>query len=125
MPSREGTYLEFIGKAGYDLVTKSLENRSNKIALLNVKNISTEEGNLTKATVFIPKGKERYFLNKVTEYAEKNTEKNLPKNAPLINSIEDIKLAILESFWRESEKGLIPEEIKNWCENLLTRFRRE
>ncbi len=83
---------------------------------LPVDGVVSEEGNLTKATVFIPKGSEKYFLDKVKEYAEKETKKGKPRNAPLINSIEDIKLALLESFWRPSEIRLIPQEIKTWCE---------
>lgn len=116
LPTRDGTYLEFLSKKGYELITDSLENRRRNIQLLNVKQVVSEEGNLTKATVFIPKGSEKYFLDKVKEYAEKETKKGNPRNAPLINSIEDIKLALLESFWRPSEIRLIPQEIKTWCE---------
>lgn len=116
LPNRDGVYLEFLSKNGYELLTDSLENRKKKIVLLNVKQVESEEGNLTKATVFIPKGREKYFLNKVKEYVEKETKKGKPRNALLINSIEDIRLAILESFWRPSEIDQIPDQVKTWCE---------
>lgn len=49
-----GTYLEFIGKPGSELLTERLESKTKKFVLLNVKEVEHEEGNLTKATVFIP-----------------------------------------------------------------------
>lgn len=59
-----GTYLEFRGQQGEKLATKSLENMQQGIRLLNVR----EYDEATYATVFIPSGKETYFLKKVEEY---------------------------------------------------------
>jgi hypothetical protein len=49
-PTRDGVYLEFQGKAGYDLVTKSLEDRRSKIRLLNVR----QEKDATIRTFWMP-----------------------------------------------------------------------
>lgn len=90
-----GMYAEFSSMQNFELVTKSLEYRPSGIRLLNVK--TTEDG-FTKATVYIPEGKEEYFSKKIQQYADEKTSKGEPKNSSLIGSIEDIKLAMLESF---------------------------
>lgn len=110
---KEGEYLEFSGKSEYDLATKSLENLSAGIRLLNIHEDTNTQ--VTKATVFIPSGKEDYFINKAKAYATKVTKKGFPENKDLISSIEDIKLATLESFWMEDTKT-IPITVPVWCE---------
>lgn len=109
------------GKAGCDLVTKSLENIKKGIRLLNVKTSQRPEGEETYATVYIPNGQTDYFLKKIRDYADpsKTTETGNFKNQPLINSIEDVLIASqLESFWQDSN-DLIPSESDVWCETWL------
>jgi len=119
MPTKDGIYVEFEGAQGYDLVTKSLENRPAKIRLLNVYTISSQDDpqqKITRATVFIPPGKQEYFLKKINEYAQQETKKGNYKNATLVQSVEDMRLAVLESFWRD-DLGLLPQETAAvWCE---------
>lgn len=114
---RDGMYLEVSGKEGYELVTKSLENRKQGIRLLNVqeKVSTTTSESQTVATVYIPAGKESYFLKKVEEYATKNTPTNKPKNGSLIDSIEDVKNAVLSSFWLDRMDEM-PSEVPQKCE---------
>ncbi|MFW5489333.1 MAG: S8 family peptidase [Desulfovibrio sp.] len=117
---KSGTYLEFEGAPGFDLDTKRLENRPAKIRLLNVRKERRLEGReeVTKATVYIPAGKESFFMKKVNEYAQKTTrpDSDTPKNASLINSIEDIRLAVVESFWQDSPSLMPRQSEKVWCE---------
>ena len=57
--TRDGIYLEFQGKAGYQLVTKSLENLPSGIRLLNVreeKDTTTEEPLMSLFTMGIVVG---------------------------------------------------------------------
>lgn len=110
---KEGVYLEFSGASGYELCVKSLENRKQGIRLLNVQ--QDEESDCTKATVYIPAGKENYFLEKAEKYATQLTQSGNPKNSDLLSSIEDIRLAMLESFWI-GEKDKIPADTAGWCE---------
>lgn len=114
---KEGVYLEFSGAAEHDLALKSLENRKEGIRLLNVhEDIETQT---VKATVYIPAGKENYFIKKVEAYAtEINIKSGKPKNNPLVSSIEDVKLAMLESFWVGSPSTM-PLEDAVWCEMWL------
>ena len=118
---REGVYIEFKSDPGADLVTKSLDDmRSKKVRLLNVRTEGEGDAIVTYATVYVANEKKNHFLNKIQEYAEKDLKSGKPKNAKLINSIADIREAILvESFWQD-KKELIPSEEKAWCEVWLS-----
>ena len=109
---KDGMYLEFSGAQNYDLATKSLEHFASGIRLLNVK----KEENITKATVYVPNGKEKVFLNKVEAYAQSSLTGDKIKNDNLISSIENIRLAILESFWIGDIDSIPKEDISAWCE---------
>lgn len=112
---KEGVYLEFSSAPEHDLAIKSLENRQQGIRLLNVR--KDEKTDTIKATVYIPEGKESYFLKKVEEYADqlKQTPKGKPKNNDLISSIDDVRLAILDSFWIGA-LDTMPTSQPKWCE---------
>ena len=110
---KEGTYLEFSSAQGHDLAIKSLENRTAGIRLLNVRD--DEEKGVVKATVYIPAGQESFFIKKVEAYASEQTSKGNPKNNDLVSSIDDIKIAMLDSFWVGASDGM-PEDIPVWCE---------
>jgi hypothetical protein len=120
-PSREGTYIVFESHPGFELITKSLESVRKGIKLLNVSEKAISGQTIKSATVYIPRGQEAYFLNKLSEYAENDVERNgqaKPKNDQLVRSIENIKLAIAESFW-QSSPDLFPIDDSDWCEAWL------
>jgi len=109
---KDGVCLEFSGQRGNDLIIKSLENLTVGIRLRNVKEDTIND--VVHATVFVPKGKETFFLNRLDEYARTaNAEK--PRYQDFINSIEEIKLAVVESFWI-GQKEDMPNEVPLWCE---------
>ncbi len=118
LPTSQGIYLEFRGKAGHDLITKSLDDMRSKngARLLNIRTSGTKGAEEIIATVYIPAGKEKHFLNKIEKYAtEDDKRSNKPKNYILVNSIEDIRLAVIESFWQDRIE-LMPDETAKWCE---------
>ncbi len=116
LPVSDGVYLEFKGAEGYDLVTKSLENIRSGIRLSNVRTYKENGKEITKATIYVPKEKYPSFLSKVDKYLNEDTKYDKPKNAKLIDSIEDIRVAIINSFWNDSKK-LIPKKGQHkWCE---------
>lgn len=113
---KDGLYLEFSGAENYDLHTKALENYQSKsgIRLLNIR----QDGNVTRATVYVPAGKENYFLERVQAFSdslESLGQHRSPKNNDLVRSIEDVKLAVLESFWVGKPEDM-PGETAVWCE---------
>ncbi len=118
---RQGAYIEFVSEPGFDLALKSLEFIKSNIRLRNVRTEGEEESQRTLATVYVPNEKRALFLRKIEKYAtEIDKRSNKPKNLKLINSISDIRLAVLESFWREDEQILIPQETLEWVEVWLS-----
>lgn len=116
---RQGTYIEFKGAENCDLVSKSLENSTQGITLLNFRNeISDNGATVQVATVFVPVGKENYFNKKIQEYLERDTSAGHARNKSLVESIETIKLAVVSSFWIGDVKH-IPTETSEWCEYWL------
>jgi len=113
---REGAYFDFVGEPGYDLVVKSLEDRRSGIRLRNVRTEGQDTAKRTLATVFVPLSKRGRFLKKLSAYANELTKKGNPKNANLINSISDIRLAVLESFWHPDDLSSIPGDSPEWVE---------
>lgn len=109
---KNGTYLEFSGEKGYELATKSLENRTQGIRLLNVR---VDEEGITKATVYVPEGKMSYYLTKIDTYTTELTPKGKPRYEDLVGSIEEVKIAVLESFWLDKREEL-PTENSVRCE---------
>lgn len=118
--ARNGVYVEFISDPGAQLVTKSLEDmKSKKVRLLNVRTGQMGDETVTFATVYVAHDMKRYFLKKIEEYATDSAD-GKRKNARFINSIADLRKALLiESFWTDA-KELIPEDEKAWCEVWLS-----
>jgi len=119
-PERTGIYLEFVSSPGFELIVKSLENLKQGIRLCNVRTqkrfIEDKEVEITFATVFIPNNKRDFFFKKVEQYLTEETKKGNPRNADLINSIDELRSALLiESFWID-DNSLIPNEEPEWCE---------
>lgn len=113
---RNGVYIDFISSPDFEIVLKSLENLRANIRLCNVrieKNDKDEE--IQYATVYVPNNKREFFFTKIENYLTKQTAKGNPHNANLIDSINDLRRALLvESFWQDDKK-LIPTD-QEWCE---------
>jgi len=122
-------YLEFRGAQGYELVTKSLENRrsaksENWTRLLNIRTVredAFDPGSETiYATVYVPNSQRDKFFNLIEKYATEETPTGKPQHAPLVESISSIRKALdVESFWQDA-KTLIPTETPQWCEVWLS-----
>jgi hypothetical protein len=120
LPFSKGLYLKFESSPNFDLMSKSLESKKEGgVRLLNIREMVVNGQTIHIATVFVPKGFESFFLKKISEYAVENDKRyGSPKNAALVESIEEIKLAVSESFW-QSKKDLLPNETPVWCEAWL------
>ena len=115
LPTRNGTYIEFRSAPDFDLRTKSLDLRQSNIRLLNVVDkIDDAERKTTYATIFVPEGKESILLRKIDQYESEETRSGRPKNEPLVASIDFLREAVLQSFWRD-RASLIPTD-PDWCE---------
>jgi hypothetical protein len=115
--TKDGIYMEFRSPAGASLALKSIESRRKGVRLLNVKNIQDDNNeDIELATVYIPKEARGFFLNKVSAYINDNTKFDKPKNQTMVNLIEDIKEAVIESFWFGELKDMPTGDEKQWCE---------
>lgn len=114
---KSGTYLEFKGAEGYDLAIQKLENMPKGIRLLNVQEQdgSLKEKKIVKATIYVPEGQESFFIKRFEAYINETTKNGKPKNNDLVSSIEDISLAMLESFWIGKLENM-PGNDPKWCE---------
>ena len=113
---RDGAYFDFVSEPGHDLLVKSLEHMSQGIRLRNVRTDGEGDEKRTFATVFVPLSKRGVFLKKLNDYSTKETKKGKPLNGPLVASISDIRLAVVESFWPTNELALIPRDNEEWVE---------
>lgn len=116
-PVRGGVYLEFASEPGFQLIFQSLESIRSGIRLLNVRRGTVNGVEETLATVFVPDGKRSLLLRKIDAYASDVTRSGNPKNAKLVESISDIRLAVIESFWIGDAKripGARPEWVELW-----------
>lgn len=127
LPTLSGTYLELEAAPNFDLRLTSLEDRSAGIELLNVREEMNGDGNLVmRATIFVPHGAQTKLIRKIQDY--RNPEKDLksgPKNRKFIESIEEIRRAVLHSFWYDPTKLIPVAEEKVWCEVWLRALKNE
>ncbi|MGD9931695.1 MAG: S8 family peptidase [Mangrovibacterium sp.] len=118
LPTRDGSYINIRGQAGYELATNSLERQTkNAPRLISTRLIITEEGQSEKhAIVYVPSGQEKKYLTLVKDYATKIDPRwKQFRNKKLIESIEDIELALLENLWQDPIQDF-PSANAIWCE---------
>ena len=107
-----GIYISFESEPDLDLKFESLEFQSSGIELCAIKQFECK----TVATVFVPEGKLDLFLNKIIKYKDEDTEKGKPSNKNLVESISEIKLAVLEALWTDDPKLFPKTDHKIWWE---------
>lgn len=113
-----GIYVEIISVEGCKLPLDSLDNRDFKLCSCQMRE------NKEFALVFIPEDRRDTFLKKIQQYLDpqKDGKPNkdgvsFPRNHALIDSISEIRLASLESFWTDPPE-LFPTDRDNdvWWE---------
>ncbi|MEO0589391.1 MAG: S8 family peptidase [Pseudomonadota bacterium] len=117
LPTKDGAFIELESAPGYDLRTASLEDRGAGIELLNVQDSANDAGQpVTRATLFIPNGKHVRLINKLQRYRDEETQSGRPKHQKLVESIENIRRAVVQSFWYDPIELLPAGEAREWCE---------
>ncbi len=114
--TQDGIYLEFSSSAGFPLKVDSIESRQSGISLRNMKSDGSDDSQIQSATLFFPRKAIPKFAKKLNEYHTKVTKKGIPKNAPLVNSIENIATANLSAFWTDSRDQIPDDTTAKWCE---------
>ena len=84
VPSRHGVYLEIKGQAGFDLITKSLENTIQHVRICNIKQEKDSENKkIVSTTVYVPDNKRDFFIKKINKYRVISIEKQRAKKRSL------------------------------------------
>ena len=92
-----GLQIEFRSEPGYALAFEGLARGAQRIELMNLRHDPAT--NTDFATVFVPDGQLKAFENLVRQYLEVETSKGSPRNAPLLNPIQEIRVAAFNALW--------------------------
>lgn len=112
-------YVQFISPWGYEIRFESLVDNSAKpkYQLLNIQQESRQEqdGIVTRfiALVMLKEGGVSHFMKKVEEYLNPEKDSGIkknPKNAPLLENIDDLKIATLKAFWTDGITHEFPNQ---------------
>ena len=101
-----GVYLEVFSDPGFELYLKGLDRhdrgkQQRHIELVSVREVDTAMA----ATVYVPDGKLGEFEKLISEYLTKESSKSgEPRNRTLIESIANLRLATLHSFWTDDPR---------------------
>jgi hypothetical protein len=98
-----GIYVELVGFENIPLPFDSIDNRDFYLCKL------TKHDDIESALVFIPESRRNTFQRKINEYLDdskvkfnRNLNENVPRNHNFIDSISNVKLANLHSFWTDN-----------------------
>ncbi|HLG16059.1 MAG TPA: S8 family peptidase [Blastocatellia bacterium] len=105
-----GIVIQFESEPKYELALKSLEYFPSGIELLAVRQFD----NKRIAAVFVPEAKLSRFIKQVTAYLEKETQTGQFKNRKLIESISEIRRAVLDALWTDNDPPPAENESIFW-----------
>ena len=122
----EGSVGEVDGRKSSGLDLDKLDSEAKDIRIVNVR----EEGDRQIATVAIPKDQLDYFEKKFTDYLTKDntrtkpdgTVSSKPANQRLVESVSELRLALLPDFYTDSDKRIPAQDESIWWEVWLERL---
>lgn len=126
-PPVEGYQLTIRSEPGFALPLESLdEKRPNGPKLLAAR----KDGDVVVATVFVPLGGLQKMEKKLADFSDKKTKTGAPKNAPLVASMDSIRITVLRELWGESAEPFPEKEeavaweawLRDGSEALSSRF---
>jgi len=112
----KGIVVDFQSDPGFELKLDSLDSRQRgcELELLNSR---VDNDNVMHATVFVPEGSIGAFVRKFESYTKEDTKKGRPKNRKLVESITDLRRAVLEtSFWNDTSEFPSDRDEPLWWE---------
>lgn len=120
-----GTYITFVSFPGLELAIESLESQRSgaQPELVAVQEEPTPDGDVSRATVFIPNGKKEFFLKKLEKYVSTATVVDgKPDNATLIEGIASIRRATIRELWTDpADEFPVAQDQLRWWEVWLRR----
>jgi hypothetical protein len=112
-----GIIVQFDSHADVDLELDSLENRQQHIELLAVQ----DDGQVRRATVFVPDGAVKHFLKRFEQYIDEKTARGERKHRALVESIAALRTATLRALWTDEPSAYPASSVSIWWEVWLRR----
>ncbi|MCW4001537.1 MAG: S8 family peptidase [Candidatus Bathyarchaeota archaeon] len=109
------TTITFLNEVDHDAVAGVINQLGNNIRLKKIKDVIINNVNRTKASINLPVEQEDFFRSEIQRLFPNTEIKITPSNADLVNSIEDVSVALLEGLWTDNLQ-MIPTENTKWCE---------
>jgi hypothetical protein len=118
--SKAGLYVEFESVEGIALELSSLEATRSGIELVSVrhKSMAREDGTVGKvelATVVVPEGKVKHFLNRFEAYSRSERGKG-HHYENMVDRISRLRLATLRALWTDTGSDFPAEDEQRWWE---------
>lgn len=111
----QGFYLQFDIPLAHREALDGLENRPKGIEIVAVKPIS-QDSEVVQATVFVPERAADHFVQKVTDYRDKETKTGRPKNEKLVASLQDARLAGVRALFTDALGSFPADDEEIWWE---------
>lgn len=124
--AQPGLYIQFDSRSGIPLDLGSLENARTGIELVAFSRIGEDGPDgavVERATVFVPEGKVRHFLDRFARYAGERPSRQ--RHEPMIDPIQTLRLATLKALWTDASDVFPSEADVVWWEVWLRRQRRD
>lgn len=119
----EGTYIVFDSFPGIDLALKTFDPRQGKVhpELRSVReDFNSNNEPVERATVFVPQGTIKYFLDRISAYLQSVDDTN-PKHSNFVDRIQAIRSASVESLWTDPPQEFPAAGESVWWEVWLRR----
>lgn len=125
--TKNNTVITFSNQVDHESVTNAINLIENSISLKSIKDFTTDGLDRTKASINLPVELEDFFIREIQRLFPNTEVKITPSNADLVNSIEDVSIALLEGLWTDNLQQ-IPSHNSKWCEvwlNVNTKEKQE
>jgi hypothetical protein len=123
--AKPGLYVQFDSQPGVPLQLSSLEDARQGIELVAVSHTQSEEfepRRIEHATVFVPDGKVRHFLNRFESYAKTTPKKKGERrHEDMLDPVAALRLATLRGLWTDASEVYPEEREVMWWEVWLRR----
>lgn len=93
-----GIQLTLESSSGFDLKLESLENRTAGIRLLQ----AWTRNQVQRAVVFVPRTAFGVLAERIRQYEQEETRAGAPRNRLLVESIDRIRLSMVEDLWADA-----------------------
>lgn len=113
--TKNNTTIKFQNQQDHNTVEDIINNLGNNIILKKSKDKVYNGTIKTEASISLPVGMESYFITEIQRVFPAIEISISPKNSDLVNSIEDVSIALLEGLWTD-KPDLIPNDSSKWCE---------